>query len=173
MHRSEGVDSEDGVAGVVRRVERGARRDRRSGCGSACVDAGGCTSRSLLGGRDGSGAGRAGDGAAIGTVPSVASGAAGRPRGDGCAGGGGGITGDISVRGVELLAGSFGASFAERNRAHPAVYSSIVDGGAGPHDLIRGEPHGSTSGGRSAAARRRQNASCATVWSSARACALE
>jgi hypothetical protein len=72
--------------------------------------------------------------------------------------GGGGITGIRSIVGVELLVGCFEAIIAEKYSAHPAVYSSSVDGGAGPHDLIRGEPYGSTSGGASAAARRRQNA---------------
>jgi hypothetical protein len=83
--------------------------------------------------------------------------------GDEGAAGGGGISGTRS---------SFDGCSAEpfavfplvnnplRYSPHSAPWTSIVAGGAGPHDLRAGAPHGSTNVGASAAARRRQKGWC-------------
>ena len=48
---------------------------------------------------------------------------------------------------AELLAGSLGLRSALNARPQSAPYSARVDGGAGPHDSISAEPHGSTNAG--------------------------
>jgi hypothetical protein len=72
--------------------------------------------------------------------------------------GGGRITGPgCTVGGCDVEPpASFGANNAEMNCAQLAAYSAIVNGGAGPHDLIVGAPNDSSVAGASAAARRRQ-----------------
>jgi hypothetical protein len=85
---------------------------------------------------------------------------------------GGGTTGTRSGLGVELLVGCRGASTADRYRPQSAAYSSIVDGGAGPLDLIAEAFSTSSAAGVSAAASRRQQRSRKSRPGSDPPCAL-